>query len=213
MGEQRRPGIAVLASGSGSTVEAFVHATEAGIVDAQVGLVISNNSTAGVFNRIRRLNRQYGLSIRTKHISGLTHPCGSGKRGEQSLAESEAIAAELYKESFALVALMGYMKKIRGALLDIGLPVVNTHPGPLPQTKGLFGVHVQEAVLEQGLDYSAQTFHLVAEEYDDGPVIAVHRVPVLASDTPDSLFESVQLTEKAYLPIDINTFLHGKGSA
>lgn len=85
MSERNKPGIAVLASGAGSTVEAFIHASEAGFVDAEVGLVVSNNSSAGVCRRIERLNKQYGLDIQTMHASGITHPNGAGEKGDMTM--------------------------------------------------------------------------------------------------------------------------------
>jgi len=207
----------VLASGSGSTVEAFVHASQSGIVEAEVGLVVANNKNAGVFGRVERLNKQYGLGIRTLHISGVTHPGGAGEKGEQTLQESATICAEISNEGLAVVCLMGYMKKVRGDLLtEYGWQegsdyetarMLNTYPGPLPQTEGLFGIYVQEEVIRSGLGYSAHTVHVVAEGYDRGSVIAEHRVPVLPDDTPESLFDSVQLTEKTHLPVDIGQFL------
>lgn len=112
---------------------------------------------------------------------------------------------------------MGYMKRVRGALLEQygwqkgadfeTARMLNTHPGPLPQTEGLFGIHAQEEVLRTGLGYSAQTLHVAAEAYDTGPILAEHRVPVMPGDTPESLFEAVQLTEKIYLPADVGQFL------
>jgi phosphoribosylglycinamide formyltransferase-1 len=217
MSEAHRPGIAILSSGSGSTLEAFVHACEAGIVDAEVGLVVSNSKTKGSFRRVERLNRQYGLDIQTLHVNGVTHPAGAGESGEMTLQESAAIANEIEKHGIAFVCLMGYMKKVRGALLQQygwqegadyeTARMLNTHPGPLPQTEGMHSIHVQEEVINSGLGYSAQTLHVVAAEYDRGPIIAEHRVPVLPDDTPESLFESVQLTEKTHLPADIGQFL------
>ena len=70
------PKIAVLASGGGSTVEAFIHATQSGKIAAQVVLVICNNppEKAAVHGRIARLNEQYGLSIEMTLINGRTHP-------------------------------------------------------------------------------------------------------------------------------------------
>ncbi len=220
MSERHIPGVAVLASGSGSTLEAFIHAAEAGIVDAEIGLVISNNSNVGVFDRIRRLNKQYGLNIETLHISGKTHPGSAAEIGAQTLPEAEAIHAAIAKENFVLIALMGYMKKIAGTLLDaygwkpdmdvFAAQMFNTHPGPLPQTRGLFGINVQKAVLETGMDHSAHTVHAVGEGYDTGPIVVEHQVPVLPNDTPESLFEAVQLTEKSHLPVDIRDILDGK---
>jgi phosphoribosylglycinamide formyltransferase-1 len=200
------PSIAILASGSGTTAEYVILATQTGVLQANVGLVVCNNAPAkaGIFGRVERLNDQYGLQIPALHISGKTHPLGAGKPGEQTLEESEAIA-KLCRE-FSLVALLGYMKKVRGALLE--LPIVNTHPAPLPETAGMYGVHAQEHVLASGLGYSAQILHRVTGEYDDGEIIAEHRVPVKPGDTAESLFDAVQATEKAHLPVDLNNLLH-----
>jgi len=77
------------------------------MLGADVELVVSNNASAGVFGRVDRLNKQYGLNIRLAHISGLTHPGGPGAKGEQTLEESEAITGLC--EGFNLVTLLGYI--------------------------------------------------------------------------------------------------------
>ena len=224
MSERHTPTIAILASGSGSTAEAFIHATQRGVLDADVGLVVCNNSPekAGIYDRIDRLNQQYKLDIPVLRISGVTHPEGPGVRGEQTLEESEAIAQAIHEANCALVSLMGYMKRVRGALLDeygwkpwMGSPtqarMINTHPGPLPETQGLFGIHVQEKVLEIGLGYSAHTVHMVSEEYDQGRIIEETQIPVQPSDTPETLFERVQEVEKSQLPLVIRYCLSERG--
>jgi len=223
MGEKHKPAIAILASGGGSTAEAFIHATQDGRVDARVGLIVCNNppEKAGIYDRVARLNQQYGLNIPVLRISGITHPEGPGAKGEQTLQESEAIAHEASKTGVALVCLMGYMKKIRGSLLTAYgwqpwmLPaesrMINTHPGPLPETEGLFGIHIQQRVLETGLGYSAHTVHVVSEEYDKGPIIKATCVPVVPGDTPQSLFDRVQAVEKTELPLVIKYCLQEGG--
>ncbi|MDB5165053.1 MAG: phosphoribosylglycinamide formyltransferase [Candidatus Saccharibacteria bacterium] len=219
MSERHYPVITLLASGSGSTAEAVIHATQTGILQAEVVQVISNNEDAGVFDRVDRLNKQYGLGIRKLHISGQTHPTGAGQRGEQSLAESEAICAVAAASNTALVGLVGYMRKVRGELLEeygalsthtssFDARMLNTHPGPLPHTQGYHGIHVQEKVLEDGLSYSAQTTHAVAADYDTGSVFRSHPVPVMPGDTAEDLSQNVQTTEKVWLPIDIQDYLN-----
>ena len=85
MTELHKPTIAILASGSGSTAEAFIHATQDGRVDSEVGLVVCNNppEKAGIFARVQRLNDLYGLDIETVEISGKTHPDGNVGRGDR----------------------------------------------------------------------------------------------------------------------------------
>lgn len=213
MPEPLKPRIAILASGSGSTAEAFVHATQDGRVSAEIGLVVCNNppGKAGIYSRIERLNNEYGLDIPVLRISGITHPNGPGEKGEQTLEESEAITLAISEAECSFVALMGYMKKVRGVLLETygwqpwmhsptQARMINTHPGPLPQTQGLFGIHVQEKVLESGLGYSAHTVHVVSDEYDQGGILDETRVPVEPDDTAALLFDRVQQVEKANLP-------------
>lgn len=219
MSEKHRPGIAVLASGSGSTAEAFIHATQDGRINAEVGLVICNNppEKAGIYDRVARLNKQYGLDIEAVEISGKTHPDGNVGRG-QTLAEAAAIAERVRRGGLAHVACMGYMKMIRGDLVEEygWLPhfssiyqarMSNTHPGPLPETEDTYGIHTSERVLELGLLSSKHTVHLVASGIDRGPKIAEHPVEVLPDDSPQDVFDRVQIIEKAALPYVLDKFL------
>ncbi len=212
--------IAVLASGQGTTAEAFIRAAAAGEVEPQVGLVICNKKDAGVFERIAKLNKELDLKIETVLINGSTHPDTAIEPvpGAQTAAEEEAIIDKLLEGKFDLVMLMGYMKKIGPKLVrEFGwrpeyqrpyqAMMLNTHPGLLPATKGLIGIHVQEFVLENKLPYGGQTLHVVSEKYDEGPTIAEHKVEVLPGDTPKSLFERVQLIEKTQLPKDVEEFI------
>ncbi len=216
---QRDPRIAILASGSGSTAEAFIHATQDGRVRAKVGLVICNNPPegAGIYARIARLNRQYGLSIEIVEINGKTHPGGNVGRG-QTLEESAAICDRIRSGKYDHVALMGYMKMVRGELVETygwrpsytsvyQARMSNTHPGPLPETEDTYGIHTSERVLELGLEMSRQTLHLVASGIDKGPVIAAHPVEIVKGDTPQNLFDRVQVVEKAALPYALDKFL------
>lgn len=219
MSKQEKPRVAILASGGGSTAEAFIEATQDGRVDAEVGLVICNNSPekAGVYERVAKLNRRFGLDIMTRQISGRTHPGGAVERG-QTDEESAAICEAVSKQGVGLVALMGYMKMVRGELVEeYGfLPhfssiyearMLNTHPGPLPETEDTFGIHTSERVLELGMHQSRHTVHVVASGIDRGPIVAEHPVDVYSDDTPQDLFDRVQRIEKALLPFAIQDFL------
>lgn len=217
------PTIAILASGEGTTAEAFIRAGATKHIAPQIGLVICNNKKAGIFTRIQNLNSEFGLAIKTVLINSKTHPdaATSSQPGEQTLAEETAILEILRTANVDLISLMGYMKKIGPKLVhefgwrsDYTDPqqamMVNTHPGLLPETKTLYGVHVQEYVLQKGLPYSGQTLHVVAENYDDGPTLAEHKVAVEPNDTPESLFERVREAEKKYLPGDIAAFIEAR---
>lgn len=220
-----RPTIAILASGNGSTAEAFIHATQDGRVDADVGLVICNNppDKAGIYRRIERLNQCYRLDIEIKEISGRTHPGGNVGRG-QTLAESAAICEKISRDNFTHVALMGYMKIVRGDLIEeygwrpsfnslYEARMSNTHPGPLPETEDTYGIFASARVLELGLTTSKHTVHTVAPGVDRGPVIAEHLVAVHAGDTAQDLFNRVQQVEKDALPRALDTFLKAQAES
>lgn len=216
-----KPRIAVLASGGGSTVEAFIRAGQRGEITTQVALVIVSRADAGVFQRIERLNAEFGLQIQMVLINHKTHPAAEGEvveRGGQTKAEEQAILHVLLEGNYDLVSLMGYMKKVGPELIkEFGwLPdymsmfqakMVNTHPGLLPDTKGFFGENIQKYVLEHHLPYGGHTFHVVSEEYDDGPIITEHKVPVESGDNSEALFDRVQASEKLHLPRDTEDFI------
>jgi phosphoribosylglycinamide formyltransferase-1 len=216
-----KPRLAVLASGSGTTAEAFIRAGQNGKITAEIGLVICSRQDAGIFKRISSLNAEFGLNIECILINNKTYPADDGEtvaKGRQTLAEEAAIIEALQAGDFDLVASMGYMKLIGPSLVKAfgWLPgytsmyqamMVNTHPGLLPDTKALYGEQIQRYVLDKGLPYGGQTLHLIAENYDDGPVIAEHRVPVEPGDTAESLFARVQAVEKQCLPLDIEAFV------
>ena len=219
-----KPRIAILASGGGTTAEAFIRAAQRGEVNVDVSLVIVSRKNAGVFKRIADLNDEYGLNIRPILINHKTHPAGLGENvlpGDQTGAEEAAILATLLSGSYDLVALMGYMKRVGPNLIQafgwvpeytslFQAKMINTHPGLLPDTKGFYGEQIQQYVLDHKLPYAGQTLHVVSEDYDDGPIIAEHKVPVEPGDTPETLFERVQAVEKQYLPKDIEDFIKAR---
>jgi phosphoribosylglycinamide formyltransferase 1 len=219
-----KPRVAVLASGGGTTVEAFIRAGQRGEIKTTVGLVVVSRRDAGVFERIKGLNEEFNLGIETVLINSSTHPASPHEivgKGRQTLAEENAILQALLDGNFDLVALMGYMKHIGPQLIaQFGwMPaytsafqarMVNTHPGLLPDTRAMYGEQIQHYVLDNKLPYGGQTLHLVAEAYDDGPIIAEHRVPVEEGDTSGTLFGRVQTIEKKYLPGDIEAFIQAR---
>jgi phosphoribosylglycinamide formyltransferase-1 len=219
-----RPRIAILASGGGTTAEAFIRAGQSGQINVDVGLVIVSRSEAGMFKRIADLNQEFGLNIDAILINHHTHPADPNENvspGGQTAGEELAILTALLSGSYDLVALMGYMKRIGPELIKafgwlaeyksiFQAKMVNTHPGLLPDTKAYYGENIQKYVLEHHLPYAGQTLHVVSQDYDDGPIIAEHRVPVEPGDNPESLFARVQDTEKKYLPEDVEAFIKGR---
>lgn len=215
------PRIAVLASGSGTTAEAFIRAGQTGKITSEVGLVICSRQDAGIFERIKGLNAEFGLNIETVLLNNKTHPAAPGeteRRGYQTVAEEAAMLQLLQASNFNLIASMGYMKHAGPSIIQTfgwrleykslyQAMLVNTHPGLLPDTAAFYGEKIQQYVLDKGLPYGGQTLHLVSEEYDAGPIVAEHKVPVEPGDTAASLFARVQAVEKHFLPLDIEAFI------
>lgn len=106
-----------------------------------------------------------------------------------------------------LVQAFGWLSEYKSAFQA---KMVNTHPGLLPDTKAFYGENIQKYVLDHKLPYAGQTLHLVSAEYDEGPIIAEHKVRVEPSDTPETLFARVQAVEKQFLPKDIEEFIHAR---
>jgi phosphoribosylglycinamide formyltransferase-1 len=177
-----------LASHGGTNLQAIIDACKSGTLDAEVRVVISNNSSSTALGRARN------EGIPGYHLSGVTHP------GPEELAR--AIHETLKSHDVDVVMLVGYMKKLGLAVLD-GYPVriLNTHPALLPGFggKGMYGQRVHEAVLEAGDRVTGVTVHLVDAEYDRGPIVAQCEVPVLDGDSVETLSVRVLEQEHAFL--------------
>ena len=80
--------------------------------------------------------------------------------------------------------------------------ILNVHPALLPSFggQGMYGMKVHEAVLASGVKVSGATVHVVDEEYDRGPILLQSAVPVLPSDTPQTLAARVRAQEHWIYP-------------
>lgn len=176
--------IGFLASHGGSNMQAIIDACKEGRLSATAAVVISNNGDS------RALERARTEGIPNYHLSGNTHPDPDDL--------DRAIMDTLILHKVDVVALAGYMKKLGPkTLAHFRGRILNIHPALLPKFggKGMYGIHVHEAVLAAGEKESGVTVHLVDEEYDRGPILAQVRVPVMPGDTPEALAERVLAQE------------------
>ena len=191
--------LGVLASHGGTNLQAIIAACAAGSLDAEVRVVISNNSRSLALERARRAN------IPTAHLSSATHP--------DPARLDAAIADTLTSHGVELVALAGYMKKLGPRTLGrYRNRILNVHPALLPKFggQGMYGERVHAAVLAAGESVSGVSVHLVDEEYDQGPVIAQAEVHVLPGDTPDTLATRVLEQEHLLYPQTIRRIASGE---
>lgn len=180
--------IAVLASGTGTTLQAVIDACEAGTLNGEVVVVISNNSGSGARERAQR----HGIPF--AHLSAVTHP--------EAAALDAAIRDTLDEHRPDIVLLAGFMKKLGpGTLARFGGRVINTHPSLLPRHggQGMYGRRVHAAVIAAGDTESGISVHLVDGDYDTGRVLAQRTVEVVPGDDADSLGERIQSRERPFL--------------
>lgn len=215
--------IAILASGSGTTAESFIRSCVSGEVKAEVVAVISNQKTPGVFDRVQDINNEFNLKIPCINIGKISHPEATGEQveyGRQTKAEESAILKTLDELNIDLVTLLGYMKLIGPSIVNkygwndsldsiYRTKMINTHPGILPYTKGMYGIHVQQYALINDVP-AGHCIFAVDSKYDDGPIISEHRVEKIPGDTPESLFDRVKASEKKHLASDIQKIIESQ---
>jgi phosphoribosylglycinamide formyltransferase-1 len=191
--------IAILASHTGTVLQAIIDACEAGQLPASVCLIISNNSGSGAAQRAER------HQIEFLHLSGQTHP--------DPEARDRALTGALEQSRADLVFLAGYMKKLGPDTLSAFRGrILNTHPSLLPKFggQGMYGGRVHRAVLAAGDRVTGVSVHRVDADYDTGPVIAQCQVPVLEGDTPESLAERVQTRERQFVVETLARIVRGE---
>lgn len=182
--------IAVFASGRGSNFQAVQKALRA-MPDppAEIVLCISNNPSPGAF----QFAQEEG--IETLRLSP--------KMFDDEAEYDRALEGALRERSIGMIVLAGYMRQLpTGVVRAYAGRILNIHPALLPKFggKGMYGIHVHEAVIAAGETASGPTVHLVDEEYDSGPIVAQERVPVYPDDTPELLAARVLEAEHRLYP-------------
>lgn len=176
--------IAIFASGNGSNCENIIkHFSQSEV--ARVVLVVTNNPSVKVIERAKRLDTD--ISIVPK----------------DSISDSSIMLPLLREKCIDLIVLAGFMLFIPSFLID-NYPhrIVNIHPSLLPKYggKGMYGMHVHEAVKENNEKESGITIHFVNNEYDRGEIIAQYSTPVSPDDSAEEIAEKVHKLEYAHYP-------------
>lgn len=179
--------IAVLLSGSGSTLQNIIDHIDKGALEAEVVCVAASRKDA------------YGLARAEKR--GIPNKPFPRKAYADLSAFNADIWAFVRKHDAELVVLAGFMSLLE-IPPDYENRIINVHPALIPAFcgKGMYGRHVHEAVLEYGVKLTGVTVHFVDEHYDHGPIIMQEAVPVLEDDTPDTLAERVMAKERTLYP-------------
>ena len=163
-----------MASGRGSNFQAIQKEIEAGKLDAEISLLLSDRAEAPA------------LTIAAAHgIDARALPYDKKDR-----AAFEQAAGNLFENAgCAYIILAGFMRILTPEFIErFEHRILNIHPSLLPSFKGL---HPQRQALDAGVKFSGCTVHLVTQELDAGPILAQAVVPVLAQDNEETLSQRI----------------------
>jgi phosphoribosylglycinamide formyltransferase-1 len=176
--------IVIFASGSGTNTENIIRYFGEK-KSAAVRCVMTNNPNAGVIERAK------GLGVPVKIFD------------REALKNPEELLAQLKELETDLIVLAGFLWKVPDELIQ-AFPdrIINIHPALLPKYggKGMYGMHVHEAVLENKEPKSGITIHYVNEKYDEGAIIFQAETAILVEDTPETLAARIHKLEYEYFP-------------
>lgn len=184
--------IAVCVSGGGTDLQSIIDACEAGKINGQIRLVISNRKKA------------YGLERARLH----------GIQAEWIKDEDE-ILKRFEEEKINVVVLAGYLAIVGDKLIEqYKNRIINIHPSLIPSFcgPGFYGMHVHEAVFKRGVKVSGATVHFVTGEVDGGPIILQRAVDISDLETPEDIQARVLEIEHEILPEAVALYCEGRVS-
>jgi phosphoribosylglycinamide formyltransferase-1 len=175
--------IVIFASGSGSNAENLIRFFQSKDT-ASVVMVLTNNPFAKVLDRCKKLE-----------VSALSF-------NKVALLNGDVL--NLLKTSKPdLIVLAGFLWKFPESILKV-FPnkVINVHPALLPKYggKGMYGMHVHEAVVANKESETGITIHYVNEHYDEGAIIFQAKCEVSPSDSADDVASKIHELEMAHFP-------------
>jgi phosphoribosylglycinamide formyltransferase-1 len=203
--------IAVLASGSGTNLQALLDAIACGTLDAKVVVVVSDRAGAGALRRATAAG-----------VPAVSLPLSDRHDPVVRQAYDRRLAGVLRAFEPDLIVLAGWMLILTAEFLD-AFPeqVVNVHPALLPDDGGievltshgclpaLRGPRAVRDALKQRLPATGATVHYVTTTVDSGPVILREEVPVLPDDDEIRLHERIKAVEHRLLPRAVAMALAG----
>lgn len=175
--------IGILSSHNGSGFDTLQEACENKELDAQIVLVISNNTDAKVLKKASNKN------IPNFIVNAKKYP-------EENLDEKITKLMSEFKVDY--IFLSGFMKKIEKNLVStFENKIVNSHPALLPKFggKGMYGTNVHKAVIQAKQKESGCTIHFVNENYDEGEFILQNSIKLEENESVESLEEKIKILE------------------
>ncbi len=193
MEKSTRPRLAVLISGRGSNLQAIIDAIADGRLAAEVAMVVSNVTKAP------GLVRAQAAGVPTRVVQHGDWPTRQ--------AYDAALIDLLRAEHVDLVCLAGFMRLLSPVFIA-AFPnrILNIHPSLLPAFPGM---NAQRQAYDHGVKVTGATVHFVTADLDAGPIVMQEAVPVLPTDTAESLGARILAVEHRLYPDAIATVLAG----
>ena len=187
-------GLAIIISGRGSNMQAFIDACARGDLDASVSIVISNNPDAAGLQRAED--------------AGIPAHCIDHRDYDSREAFDQALIDCLGDYRVDLVILAGFMRILTPVFIEtFAGKLLNIHPSLLPRYPGL---NTHQRALDAGDQEAGVTVHFVTPELDGGPPVLQAKVPVLPDDTADTLAQRVMVEEHVIYPLAARWYLQGR---
>ncbi len=175
---------AILVSGSGTNLQAFIDRVTAGELDLELSVVLSNRADA------------FGLVRAQK--AGIPTACIAHGQFRDRASFDRAMAEKLDEWQPDLLVLAGFMRILGAGFVErYAGKILNIHPALLPAYPGL---NTHHRVLDAGDQWHGSTVHFVTEKLDGGPRILQGRLPVVAGESATQLAERVQAIEHQIYP-------------
>jgi formyltetrahydrofolate-dependent phosphoribosylglycinamide formyltransferase len=189
--------LAVLLSGSGTTLQNLLDRITDGSLPAEISVVVASRPDAYGLERARRAGIP-ALVVRRKEYPDSTR-------------FNDALHAAIEPHDVDLIVLGGFLSLFQPRARYVSR-VLNIHPALIPAFcgTGFYGDKVHRAVIESGAKVSGCTVHFADDKYDHGPIILQKAVPVLDDDTPDSLAARVHEAENELYPQAIRLWAAGR---
>jgi phosphoribosylglycinamide formyltransferase-1 len=183
--------VAVLASGTGSNLQALMDHPRVG---PALRLVVSDRAEAKALDRAR------SAGVEAVHLD----PASFDGREDHDAA----LTSLLRDRGVDVVCLAGYMRLLSPVVVrPFWGRMLNVHPSLLPAFPG---AHAVRDALEWGAKVTGCTVHFVDEEVDHGPIVAQEAVPILEDDDEASLHARIQEVEHSLYPVATAFVLDGR---
>ena len=193
---QHKLRIGVLGSGSGTNCQALLDACAKPDFPAEIVVVISDVEGAKILDRAR----QAGVEARW---------IAPGKfRTKLEPEVEQRYVAVLRQHNVELICLAGFMRVLKDDFLKaFPVRVINIHPALLPAFPGL---ESWKQALDHGARVAGCTVHFVDTGVDSGPIILQAAVPVIDSDTAQTLHARIQVEEHRIYPEAVRLIAEGR---